>query len=209
VLLELDHNVLKAEFGIMAFGKRARIINAIAELRRPPSFTEPEHPIQHLPASRTQSFNYGHSHTSSIPSSAISSVPQSYANSPMVYNGSNFSPAPSSWGIPSAGAGSFTGPDSPMYMPIPEVTPAAALRNGWSAAEQSSAASSTAVDSQVSFSTAREQPSSSTPQVPSMPSSQSGTGLGLGFPSSEPTMHRDSPPEGNKAVCFRPCIKID
>lgn len=37
VLLELDANLLKSEIGIMAFGKRVRIANAIAELRRPPS----------------------------------------------------------------------------------------------------------------------------------------------------------------------------
>ncbi|KAG6887274.1 hypothetical protein C0995_016498 [Termitomyces sp. Mi166 len=38
VLLELDVNLLKTELGIMAFGKRMRIANAITELRRPPSF---------------------------------------------------------------------------------------------------------------------------------------------------------------------------
>ncbi|KAH9056353.1 hypothetical protein EDB87DRAFT_1637438 [Lactarius vividus] len=37
VLLDLDVNVLKSEIGIMAYGKRMRIANAIAELRRPPS----------------------------------------------------------------------------------------------------------------------------------------------------------------------------
>ncbi|KIK57636.1 hypothetical protein GYMLUDRAFT_75254 [Collybiopsis luxurians FD-317 M1] len=37
VLLELDVNVLKNEIGIMAFGKRVRIANAIADLKRPPS----------------------------------------------------------------------------------------------------------------------------------------------------------------------------
>ncbi|KAF8626727.1 hypothetical protein AX17_006493 [Amanita inopinata Kibby_2008] len=37
VLLELDANILKTEIGIMAFGKRVRIANAIAELRRPTS----------------------------------------------------------------------------------------------------------------------------------------------------------------------------
>ncbi|TFY59977.1 hypothetical protein EVJ58_g5442 [Rhodofomes roseus] len=41
VLLELDANVLKTEIGIVAFGKRARIVNAITELRRPPSIFEP------------------------------------------------------------------------------------------------------------------------------------------------------------------------
>ncbi|KAJ4464132.1 sterile alpha motif/pointed domain-containing protein, partial [Lentinula edodes] len=34
VLLELDVNLLKNEIGIMAFGKRVHIANAIAELRR-------------------------------------------------------------------------------------------------------------------------------------------------------------------------------
>ncbi|KAI0301517.1 hypothetical protein B0F90DRAFT_1717728 [Multifurca ochricompacta] len=37
VLLGLDVNVLKSEIGIIAYGKRMRIANAIAELRRPPS----------------------------------------------------------------------------------------------------------------------------------------------------------------------------
>ncbi|KAF9000253.1 hypothetical protein BDQ17DRAFT_1359916 [Cyathus striatus] len=37
VLLELDANILKSEIGILAFGKRVRIANAISDLRRPPS----------------------------------------------------------------------------------------------------------------------------------------------------------------------------
>ncbi|CAK5280334.1 unnamed protein product [Mycena citricolor] len=37
VLIELDVNLLKTEIGIMAFGKRMRIANAIVDLRRPPS----------------------------------------------------------------------------------------------------------------------------------------------------------------------------
>ncbi|KAF8261196.1 hypothetical protein EI94DRAFT_1833440 [Lactarius quietus] len=37
VLLDLDVSVLKSEIGIIAYGKRMRIANAIAELRRPPS----------------------------------------------------------------------------------------------------------------------------------------------------------------------------
>lgn len=35
-MLELDVNLLKTELGIVAFGKRVRTANAIAELRRPP-----------------------------------------------------------------------------------------------------------------------------------------------------------------------------
>ncbi|KAJ4478978.1 hypothetical protein J3R30DRAFT_2697911 [Lentinula aciculospora] len=45
VLLELDVNLLKNEIGIMAFGKRVRIANAIAELRRPPSITYDDQPM--------------------------------------------------------------------------------------------------------------------------------------------------------------------
>lgn len=48
VLLDLDVNLLKSEIGIMAFGKRMRISNAIADLRRPPSITYSDHhPLQH------------------------------------------------------------------------------------------------------------------------------------------------------------------
>jgi hypothetical protein len=42
VLLEIDAAVLKAEFGIAAFGKRTRIANAISELKRPASFSYSE-----------------------------------------------------------------------------------------------------------------------------------------------------------------------
>jgi hypothetical protein len=42
VLLELDLELLKTEIGIVAFGKRKRIANAIAELKNPPKTLEPE-----------------------------------------------------------------------------------------------------------------------------------------------------------------------
>jgi hypothetical protein len=42
VLLEIDQNVLKTEFGIAAFGKRVRIANAISDLKRPASFSYSE-----------------------------------------------------------------------------------------------------------------------------------------------------------------------
>lgn len=45
VLLELDANLLKTEIGIMAFGKRVRISNAIAELRRPLSISYSDHDV--------------------------------------------------------------------------------------------------------------------------------------------------------------------
>ena len=46
VLLELDVGVLKSEIGIVAYGKRIRIANAIAELRRPPSIPSSEQPTR-------------------------------------------------------------------------------------------------------------------------------------------------------------------
>ncbi|KAK0230188.1 hypothetical protein IW262DRAFT_1336895 [Armillaria fumosa] len=51
VLLELDVNLLKTEIGIMAFGKRMRIANAITDLRRPPSIIYSDHPDQPSPPS--------------------------------------------------------------------------------------------------------------------------------------------------------------
>lgn len=51
VLLELDVNLLKTEIGIMAFGKRMRIANAITDLRRPPSISYSDHPDQPSPLS--------------------------------------------------------------------------------------------------------------------------------------------------------------
>jgi len=46
VLLELDAGVLKSEIGIVAYGKRIRIANAIVELRRPPSVLSSEQPTR-------------------------------------------------------------------------------------------------------------------------------------------------------------------
>ncbi|KAJ7601230.1 hypothetical protein C8J56DRAFT_912520 [Mycena floridula] len=43
VLLALDVNLLKTEIGIIAFGKRMRIANAITDLRRPPSIEYDDH----------------------------------------------------------------------------------------------------------------------------------------------------------------------
>lgn len=74
VLLELDINLLKAEIGIVAFGKRMRIANAIAELRRPPSIIFTDHQSQSpqghfqsqsIAHSVSQSFSYAHSHSGS------------------------------------------------------------------------------------------------------------------------------------------------
>jgi hypothetical protein len=61
VLLELDVNLLKSEIGIMAFGKRMRIANAIADLRRPPSAEYLDH--QSLPSQPRHSNPPSHSHS--------------------------------------------------------------------------------------------------------------------------------------------------
>ena len=104
VLLELDINLLKAEIGIVAFGKRMRIANAISELRRPPSIIFPDNQspqhFQSLSHSRSQSYSYTHSHSGSTHQSL---------NSPMfTSNMSGTVTAPSS-----ATFGSMIGPESP------------------------------------------------------------------------------------------------
>lgn len=91
VLLELDINLLKAEIGIVAFGKRMRIANAIAELRRPPSIIMSDQPqqaqyITHPPIS--PSLSYAHSPSGST---------QHSLNSPMFASmGSTLNGPPSS-----------------------------------------------------------------------------------------------------------------
>ncbi|KAF6761909.1 hypothetical protein DFP72DRAFT_877407, partial [Ephemerocybe angulata] len=72
VLLELDVNVLKSEIGILAFGKRMRIANAIQELRRPPSVSSYEarndlhtpSSIIHQPLVHSRSVSQSQSHHS-------------------------------------------------------------------------------------------------------------------------------------------------
>ncbi|KAL0950372.1 hypothetical protein HGRIS_010337 [Hohenbuehelia grisea] len=86
VLLELDANLLKTEIGILAFGKRVRIANAITELRRPPSFiydrlsapSSPMHP--HM----TQSPSQIHSPSMQPPPTAHS--PPYHAHSPPLHS---------------------------------------------------------------------------------------------------------------------------
>ncbi|KAI6127371.1 hypothetical protein EDD16DRAFT_1751122 [Pisolithus croceorrhizus] len=78
VLLELDINLLKTEIGIVAFGKRMRIANAIAELHRPPvtpghenqvASSTPSLPHPQLTPPISQSYLYSHSRTASITNS--------------------------------------------------------------------------------------------------------------------------------------------
>lgn len=65
VLLELDINLLKAEIGIVAFGKRMRIANAIAELRRPLSIIFPDVQSPQHPQSLSHSHSYSYTHSRS------------------------------------------------------------------------------------------------------------------------------------------------
>ena len=194
VLLELDANVLKTEFGIAAFGKRVRIVNAIAELRRPPSFTEDAHAIPSLSNSRSQSLNYGHSHSSSMGSSAH----QSYANSPLGYGfGSGFSPASqkaigSSVTLGSNGLGSL---ESPRRMPIPELPPSAGsfARNGWRSSDPGSAGLPPAVSSEINLSTPRMGDTHTLVPTDSASQSTELVGLGLGLATSHPGTRPESP----------------
>ncbi|KAJ3966971.1 hypothetical protein EV361DRAFT_527412 [Lentinula raphanica] len=82
VLLELDVNLLKNEIGIMAFGKRVRIANAIAELRRPPSITYDEQPLEHPPSPFA---------ASQSAQRMMNQSPQLYAQSPHSINSQPYS----------------------------------------------------------------------------------------------------------------------
>ena len=72
VLLELDLELLKSEIGVVAFGKRKRIANAIAELKKPPTTPEP------VPTARPESF-FTHSRS-------ISSIQGSSFHSPSLFS---------------------------------------------------------------------------------------------------------------------------
>ncbi|THH29883.1 hypothetical protein EUX98_g4312 [Antrodiella citrinella] len=171
VLVELDQNVLKNEFGIAAFGKRARIVNAIAELRRPPSLDSGTLASQQQqPASRSQSINYSHSHTPSMQSSTH----QSFSNSPLGQNGARFSPiltpqsvmytSPSAPPL-SAGVGSFLSVDSSPGQADFSSMPGD-FKNGWRSSDPGSARNPV--------------PEETTPR-------KDVTGLGLGFPNYPPS----------------------
>ena len=60
VLLDLDVGVLKSEIGIVAYGKRMRIANAITELRRPPSVMSSSADQHTRPGSYSQSSPFPH-----------------------------------------------------------------------------------------------------------------------------------------------------
>lgn len=189
VLLELDQNVLKTEIGIVAFGKRARIVNAIAELRRPASVSserQPSMPVLQT-ASRSQSINYSqHSHTPSIQSSTH----QSFSGSPLGQNGSKFSPilTPQSvtYSSPlapplSAGLGSFLSIDS-SPADVEYSTAGSELRNGWRSSDPGTGRSA-----QVDGTPRKDQ-----------------AGLGLGFPSYPPSPPAFSQEQSTVCLLFTP-----
>jgi hypothetical protein len=96
VLLDLDVNLLKTEIGIMAFGKRMRIANAIVDLRRPPSpsasFSMPQaYNAQNSPQHQQYAIAYSNSQNSQpyphSPQFAGHSRTQSQSHSHQSYNG--------------------------------------------------------------------------------------------------------------------------
>ncbi|EDR12680.1 uncharacterized protein LACBIDRAFT_292707 [Laccaria bicolor S238N-H82] len=89
VLLELDVNLLKTEIGVMAFGKRMRIANAITDLRRPPSIVYSDHPpTTEMPSPSSPMYNT--TNTTSTPP-RVHSRTQSQSHSHHSFLGHNYS----------------------------------------------------------------------------------------------------------------------
>ncbi|KXN84942.1 Protein pob1 [Leucoagaricus sp. SymC.cos] len=97
VLLELDASLLKTELGIMAFGKRVRIANAINELKRPPSISYSDSPEMTL-------------NTPITPQSQVHSRTQSQSQS--------------HYSFPGSGQGQGQGPGQYVYCASPASAPA-------------------------------------------------------------------------------------
>ena len=74
VLVELDLDLLKSEIGIVAFGKRKRIANAIAELKKPPPAPAPG-PISHSESLFSHSRSVSSAQGSSLNSLSMLSSP--------------------------------------------------------------------------------------------------------------------------------------
>jgi len=72
--MELDLDLLKTEIGIVAFGKRKRIANAIVELKRPPPAPVPE-PIAHSDSFFSHSRSVSSAQGSSLNSLSLLSSP--------------------------------------------------------------------------------------------------------------------------------------
>ncbi|KAM6501320.1 hypothetical protein JOM56_004334 [Amanita muscaria] len=106
VLLELDANLLKSEIGIMAFGKRVRIANAITELRQPQSISGSPH-FQSAPpqAGYTQHSPELFSAGSFHPQQYSSSSPPQHTHSVIHSTHSSLSPLNGQSSTASAGPG--------------------------------------------------------------------------------------------------------
>ncbi|KAJ6520133.1 hypothetical protein C8R45DRAFT_1205159 [Mycena sanguinolenta] len=93
VLLDLDVNLLKTEIGVMAFGKRMRIANAIVDLRRPPSPSASFSLGQNSPQHQQYAVAYSNSQNSQpyphSPHFNGHSRTQSQSHSQQSYNGHN------------------------------------------------------------------------------------------------------------------------
>jgi hypothetical protein len=100
VLLELDVNLLKSEIGIMAFGKRMRIANAITDLRRPPSIEYSDHQLSPTQLHHSNSLTHSHSRTQSQSQSLPGTAPATSVGHAHSYS------MQSSFGSPGAGYGS-------------------------------------------------------------------------------------------------------
>ncbi|PPR04652.1 hypothetical protein CVT24_011870 [Panaeolus cyanescens] len=111
VLLELDVNLLKTEIGIMAFGKRMRIANAITDLRRPPSVEYSDHQLSDQPSplqlhhqQQPQFAQFTQSHSRRESQRSHNSFPNSPASGP----GSNAGPLNVNLGYGHAHKGSYS-----------------------------------------------------------------------------------------------------
>ncbi|KAJ7654825.1 hypothetical protein B0H17DRAFT_993337 [Mycena rosella] len=104
VLLDLDVNLLKTEIGIMAFGKRMRIANAIVDLRRPASPSasfsynaqsspqHPQYPVAYSTSQNSQPYPSSPQNSQPHPSSPqVHSRTQSQSHSQQSHTGGHIS----------------------------------------------------------------------------------------------------------------------
>ena len=105
MLLELDVGLLKSEIGIMAFGKRVRIANAIADLRRPPSVEYDNQSASASPMNLHHTTSM-HSHVSQSFQSQSHSRTQSVSQSHHSFPGSGLGQA---YVVPSPQSQAFNG----------------------------------------------------------------------------------------------------
>lgn len=115
VLLDLDVNLLKTEIGIMAFGKRMRIANAITDLRRPPSIVYSDHqPGQPISPTQQSYITHAHAqHVSLTPSQSASQIHTHSRNASQSHSHHSFP------GAPAPGNRSSLGNSPPVGYAVP------------------------------------------------------------------------------------------